>query len=389
MRTTRDRAVAAALLLVAVLGLGGGAVLGWRAAHDQDPGAGGPGPADRGSYPAPDVRPVKSLPPPGPPVTPPQLVVQPAGAAGRIVFVQQPPGRPMEYAVIDLDRGNVTSVAPVPKDALWGFQPQMARLSPEGNRIAFGKAAETEVDGHKAITSPDKIQIHPLNAATGAEVVVDLPGSGIGPWYWSPDGSKLAFTCWEKQQQPRTWVVDVRTRERHEVTMPHFKTKDKDWPLIIEGWSPDGSRFLASGAGLYLVKTDGSDARQIVSEDGLRPGLLGGSCRFSPDGSQVLCVTVDHNRMSLVLAEVASGKVRLLAQHNAGLVQACWSPDGRRIASTMTAWEEKEHRAGETSLYVTDLERNDTTRVLTDTHANGWLTLLRWLPPAAPPVNPR
>ena len=33
MRTTRDRVIAAVLLLVAVLGLGGGAVVGWRAAE--------------------------------------------------------------------------------------------------------------------------------------------------------------------------------------------------------------------------------------------------------------------------------------------------------------------------------------------------------------------
>jgi dipeptidyl aminopeptidase/acylaminoacyl peptidase len=297
----------------------------------------------------------------------------------------------MEYAALDLDRGDLNSLGPVPEKASWGFQPHMARLSPDGTRIAFAKAAEIEVDGKKGITSPDKIQIHPLNAKTAAEVVVDMPGAGIGQWHWSPDGSKLAFSSWDKHKQPSNWFVDVRTRQVREVTMPRFKAKDAEYPLIVEGWAPDGAWFLASGDGLYLVKTDGSASRQVVSEDRLRPGLLGGSCRFSPDGRQVLCVSADHTRMSLLLAEVASGQVRVLAENNAGLVQACWSPDGRRVACSMTAWDPKEPRAGETSLYVTHIDGNDTKRVVTDKlgHGYGWLALLGWLPPAAPPDIPR
>jgi hypothetical protein len=394
MRVTRERAIAAALLLVAILGLGGGAVLGWRAARDQDPGAGSPGPADRGSQELADEqtqrngRHVKTPPPAEPPATPPKLVVQPGGAAGRIVFLHQPPGGPMEYAALDLDRGDVSSLGPAPETVSWGFQPNSARLSPDGTTIAFGKAAEIDVDGHKRLTSPDKIQIQPLNGKTGAEVVVDMPGAGIGPWYWSPDGSKLAFSSWEKQQRPRNWFVDVRTREVHEVTMPRFKAKDTEWPLIIEGWSPDGVRFLASGDGLYLVKTDGSESRQIVPGDRLRPGLLGGSCRFSPDGRQVLCVSADGNQMALLLADVASGKVRALAHGAAGLVQGCWSPDGHRVVCSMTAWDQTQPRAGATSLFVTDLDRNDTRQVPTDKRADGWRALLGWLPPATPPVTP-
>jgi Tol biopolymer transport system component len=307
---------------------------------------------------------------------------------GRIVFLHQPPEGPVEYAAIDLDRGGLNSLGPVPESLRWGFQPHSARLSPEGTRIAFGKAVEIEVDGHKGVTSPNKIQIHPLNAKAGADVVVDMPGAGIDHWYWSPDGSKLAFSSWEKQRQPRNWLVDVMTRETKEVPLPRYKTKDTEYPMIIEGWSPDGAWFLASGNGLYLVKPDGSESRQIVSADRLAPGLLGGSCRFSPDGRQVLCVSADGARTSLLLAEVASGKVRVLG-HGAGLVQACWSPDGRRIACSMTAWEEKDNRAGETSLIVTDIETNDTRRVLTDQSVQGWLALLGWLPPAAPRGIPR
>jgi Tol biopolymer transport system component len=291
----------------------------------------------------------------------------------------------MEWAVVDPDRGDLRSLGGVPEETRWGFQPHSARLSPDGTRVAFGKAVEADVGGVRHVMSPERIQVCRLTGTGGAEAVIDVPGAGIEQWYWSPDGSKVAFTSWGKGQRARNWSADVRTSEVRELVLPHFRFEDQDYPLTLEGWSPDGEWFLAAGNGLYLVKTDGSTSRKVVPD----PNILSGSCRFSPDGRQLLFVSVNQPRMPLLVADLASGTVRILVDRGVTGTQACWSPDGRRIAYCCTDLDEKGNPTGGPSLFVTDVDGTNGKRLLARSRAEEWVVPLDWRAPASRPVNGR
>src|SRR5207253_2728779 len=119
----------------------------------------------------------------------------------------------------------------------------------------------------------------------------------------------------------RNWVVDLKTTKVTEVKLPRVKLEDKEYAMVIQAWSPDGKWFLASGDGLYLVKLDGSAPRRLTKDCSR---MLGGTCRFSPDG--------------------------------------------RRSAYCVTLLDARGEREGETSIFVTDPEGKNAETVLTEKH---------------------
>jgi RNA polymerase sigma factor (sigma-70 family) len=248
-----------------------------------------------------------------------------------------------------------------------GYQPHSARLSPDGKRLAYGNAVQRRTADGIGVWPPDRLQVRDVNKASAGEVVAALEGTELHNWVWSPDGTKLAITSWDAEHFVRNWVVDVKTRKVEEVKLPRYKLKDKEYYPSIQAWSPDGAWFLAGGDGLLLVKTDGTAPRQLTRD---KKDLMGGSCRFSPDGRKVLFVGCNKDKsQTLYVADVASGKVRAVVEaKNFSGLHACWSPDGRRIAYCTTLLDADGRRAGETSIFVTDLEGKTTTTVRTERH---------------------
>jgi Tol biopolymer transport system component len=254
------------------------------------------------------------------------------------------------------------------------FQPHSARVSPDGKRLAFGQAVERRAADGIGVWPPDRIYVRDLNKAAAGEVVATREGTELHNWVWSPDGTKLAFHSWD-EAGGSNWVVDVKTKKVEEVKLPRFKYKGKEYPASIQAWSPDGKWFLASGDGLLLVKTDGSAPRQLTKD---HKNLMNGTCRFSPDGRQVLFVGHNKDKSdTLYVADVASGKVRAVVEaKNFSRLHACWSPGGRRIAYCATLLDADGRDAGETSIFVTDPEGKNTTTVRTEKHQPNVIKLL-------------
>jgi serine/threonine protein kinase/Tol biopolymer transport system component len=68
------------------------------------------------------------------------------------------------------------------------------------------------------------------------------------------------------------------------------------------GWSPDGQHIIyANGSSLYLVKSDGSDARKLTTVIGVPFGAV-----FSPDGKRLRFTLADPKTTSLSLWEVSA-----------------------------------------------------------------------------------
>jgi RNA polymerase sigma factor (sigma-70 family) len=260
-------------------------------------------------------------------------------------------------------------VADFSQDAIDGFQSHSARLSQDGKKLAFGLAVRREINGVMALTPPERIFIRELTGTAKDQLLVDERerGRSLNNWFWSADGSQLAYSTWDKDSYSRSWVVDVKTKKVREIKMPPFEFKGTDYPMAIEAWSPDGKYFAASGNGLHLVKSDGTGPKRLTPRD---TNVMGGSSRFSPDGRQVLFVKVNKGQStSLYVADIASGKARPVVDAlNLTEILACWSPDGRRIAFTATMLDDKGNRMGETSLYVTDADRKNLVTVRTERH---------------------
>lgn len=61
-------------------------------------------------------------------------------------------------------------------------------------------------------------------------------------------------------------------------------------------------------------------------------------------------------------------------------MRGCWSPDGRRIAYAVSLLDAKGEHAGESAIYVTDLDGQNHTTVVQDQHQPGIVrfSLLGW-----------
>jgi len=250
---------------------------------------------------------------------------------------------------------------------LLGYQILADRLSPDGKRIAFGKGVQRDVDGRPHFYPPEKIYLRDAAKPGPGEVLAEMPGAEIHNFVWSPDGKRLAFNTWDKENSGRSWVVEVGTKKVEEVKLPRFKRKDKEYAMTIQAWSPDGKSFLAAGDGLHLLKTDGTGARRLTKEG---RSVLSGSCEFSPDGRRVLFVAAgEGERETLHVADVANGKERALVDAmNFTNLHGCWSPDGKRVAYVATPIGDDGKSGTETTLFVVDLESGGTTTVLTEKH---------------------
>jgi RNA polymerase sigma factor (sigma-70 family) len=246
-----------------------------------------------------------------------------------------------------------------------GFQSHMARLSPDGKRIAFGKSVIEMMDGKFVGHYDNKVYLRDLADKSETKILAEI-GVEVHHLAWSHDGAKLAVVAWSKDHSG-SWIIDVKTEELTEVKTPRFRFKDKEYSAAVQDWSPDGKQLLAFGGGdFYLVKTDGSGSRRLC-----RAGnVMGGTSRFSPDGRKILFAVVNKNHsMNLHVADLATGQVRAVVEAlNFGEVHACWSPDSRRIAYCVTMLDADGKRTGETCLHVTDAEGKSTRRVLSETH---------------------
>jgi Tol biopolymer transport system component len=255
-----------------------------------------------------------------------------------------------------------------PADAdILGYNILSDRLSPDGKRIAFGKAVMKEVDGQLGAFPPDRIYVRDVAKTDAADLLVEKEGVEIHNFVWSPDGDKLAFTTWDKENARRNWIVDAKSKRIEEVKLPRFKLDDKEYTMAVEAWSPDGKHFLAGGNGLHLVKTDGTGAKRLTKE---HKGLFGGHCQFSPNGRNVLFVVVHEGQsMTLHVADLAGGKERTLVEARSFTdLRGGWSPDSHRVAYSGTPLTADGKRAGETSLFVVDADGRNRTTILTEIH---------------------
>jgi RNA polymerase sigma factor (sigma-70 family) len=326
-------------LVVAVVGLAAGLLLCQARAQDKQGGASGKSSGQQAKQPG----------------------RQDPAKAGRLYYHLN-----LKIASAKPDGSEPDEVANFTQDALDGYQPHSARLSPDGKRLAFGKAVMKALDGAIAVTPPEKLYLRDL-AKGDDTLLVEMSGREMHNWCWLADGTQLAFSTCDKDTPVRNWVVDVKTKKIREVQMPLYKYDGKEYAMAIQAWSPDGKWFVASGDGLHLVKPDGTRAKRLTPAG---MNIMGGTCQFSPDGRQVVFARFNKNKsQSVYVADVASGKARpVIEATNLTEIHAYWSPDGRRIAFSACMLDDDGNRTGETSLFTTDPDGKQVITVRTERH---------------------
>jgi Tol biopolymer transport system component len=198
-----------------------------------------------------------------------------------------------------------------------------ARISPDGRHVAYEKADALwvqEIDNR-----PEPISILKLAGAT--------EGS---PAAWSPDGKQLVVSLGHRDEARQVWVhktvrVNVDGSDPKELPIPPEDT--------VQDWSRDGNWLLtASSRGakigwqLYVIRPDGTEQRRLT--DGGNPFYA----RFSPDGRRVVYTdNARGNQSGIWIVDVDGANAgRVLAADRNTTGSACWSPDGKQIAVTLS-----------------------------------------------------
>jgi dipeptidyl aminopeptidase/acylaminoacyl peptidase len=139
----------------------------------------------------------------------------------------------------------------------------------------------------------------------------------VGPFAWSPDGSRIAFVApepltdeekkreadqddayvvgqsnYSRRKDDQFWVVDVETREVRRLTQGTWRFSNGDTTSIHFAWHPSGDRLLVSATDdlridifssrLFWLRLDDSKMEQFAAPRGAF-----GDIRISPDGQTV------------------------------------------------------------------------------------------------------
>jgi Tol biopolymer transport system component/serine/threonine protein kinase len=204
-----------------------------------------------------------------------------------------------------------------------GVQTQPS-LSPDGRSVAF----VSNRDGHY------NIYVGLISGGSLVQITRD-PNLKSHP-SWSPDGSTIAFARLNESGVWDVWEVPALGGTPRRVLLN----------ATDPTWSPDGHSLAYvnwSTGTVWVASASGQNGRQLVS---IEPGRFGTEPRFSPNGTQLAFADRAPGPYGeLALADVDSGKVRLLTRDGQLALSPAWSSDGRSIyfsssrGGTLNIWK--------------------------------------------------
>lgn len=209
-----------------------------------------------------------------------------------------------------------------------GIQAQPA-LSPDGRSVAL-------------VSNRDRYYNIYVALVGGGNLVQITQGPNFksGP-RWSPDGSTIAYSQLNESGTFDIWQVAALGGNPRRLIL---NATDPDW-------SPDGRSMayanLADGT-IWIADSTGQNARRATSESlhSTHGALRDVTPRFSPDGKQLAYVArADGPYGQLMVADLISGKFRVMTNDVALVLSPAWAPDSRSIyfsssrGGTMNIWK--------------------------------------------------
>lgn len=197
--------------------------------------------------------------------------------------------------------------------------------SPDGRSIATASWSSS-------INDPERISVAPVQADGQGRPRVVHVGTEPG---WSPSG-ELYFLCADQLWRAGADGADPRPIQ----PLPTNRSLRDEPP---GGWSYAAGRFavglsVGSVSQIYAVRPDGRGLRRLSERQARAPA-------FSPNGRRVAFIERSGAKERLVVTDLATGGIRVLAVVPFRLVDSIgWAPDGRRLVY-----------AGSRGLYVSGL----------------------------------
>ena len=285
---------------------------------------------------------------------------------------------------VDIEDGRLRQVADADKtryNFLYGFH---ADVSPDGTRIVYStceyvldrpsisriggseiytegyEIASVNIDGtdRKRLTENAHFDHYPVWSPNGSRIAFianlndsywepastwiftmskdgdDKSGPALAykaalyPPVWSPDGQSLAFIVNEEDYYPSEPIiytvhvdVAVRKQDREDNGSAHVVSDGDELAFA----SVDGD-----GPMIYTVKPDGTEMRQVWSDEADGASTPVSQVSWSPDGLELLFIS---DRLYTIRLD--DGVLRPLpgvSPDNPSVARASWSPDGSRIA---------------------------------------------------------
>ena len=163
---------------------------------------------------------------------------------------------------------------------------------------------------------------------TGARRLT-LAGGGAyqGDAAWSPDGSRLVFTCGNFE----LCVASANGSGAARLTTSTWPAK---WSYDFEpAWSPDGTRIVFTAkrggisTGLWIVNADGTGLKKLIDS-----AADEGSAEWSPDGLRIAYGRITATNTDVFVINADGRGAQRLTSGKAYESDPDWSPDGATIA---------------------------------------------------------
>jgi Tol biopolymer transport system component len=172
------------------------------------------------------------------------------------------------------------------------------------------------------------IPVHEPNPQPGSSLVFGPPeGKAVGAPIWSPDGQKLAFNIFNRDNgDGEIYIMNLATGGASKV----LEQND----IRVQSWSPGGTEIAYNSIrDIWLIDANG----------GSDPNLLGPGqvAAWSPDGQKIAIfdlVTENPESYELRLDDLATGMEEVVFSTGevSQLVEdLAWSPDGNRLAFSL------------------------------------------------------
>ena len=219
------------------------------------------------------------------------------------------------------------------------FQPVW---SPRGRWVAYhSHRPKTPAPYYDAPDASDDIWLKPVGAPSrdSAEIRVTDFGWEAGPPDWSPDGTRMVFTSYDRAGAPgvdQPFLVTIDTLTGRATSHVRLPLPPEVHNAKSVAWSPDGERIALEedlGTGrhaLWLVRSDGTHARKLTEF----PMATYAGLSWTRDGTGIIYPALTEGRMQLFRIGVTGGKARQLSHDDANLFEPAVSPDGSVIAAT-------------------------------------------------------
>jgi len=220
---------------------------------------------------------------------------------------------------------------------LKGFDVPGDRATPSDR--AWIQSASLSPDGRYAVTTPDSFQaaMHVWDAATGEELPQlfrEKDGDVVREVVFSTDG-KLAFTRYQtkgeggQMLEPSLHGAVWNTQTGQLIaSLPAFFAHNISWNYEKPAFSRDGRWLFSTSANEGRI-WDAATGKEVAQLYGHGSGIL--QADFSPDGRRVVTALGDGTAR---VWEVATGRQLLVLKgHESYVRSVAYSPDGRRIVT--------------------------------------------------------